>query len=607
MLRIRKIVGHPKLQRFWTRWRILMWKAVLMRLHNPITTALEIIIAIIFSLQMRLIFEPHALYSQDLDRYNRDDILAKLPNDVNCWYAPKNAFIDELMSKAAKMLRTNVQAADSEINLVNLRYTKNDTSKVLWAIFEIEKLASGKPKVLKYKIRSSEIGENRIIMMHEKEPAHKATKALLTSILFWIFLTHFTIVLDQFLIGATVLWKIGSLMLPHSGLLYGLVAFTTRANFAMDDVTIDFYHQEFSVILGHNGAGKSCLLKTIIGMYKPTHGHVYVEGRDNVDESTMDPIGYCPQENILMNDLTTIQHIYIFGMDIKRERTILMATNSMEAADLLADRIAIIANGRIECYGSKMYLNRRYGIGYVLSLLVQENCDVERVRAEIQEFSANPITVRDMMGLVIRFDVPRSSRFTKLLQHLESNKEELGIVSAALSAASIEGQFLRYQVFTRKRCIKIGLESQFKERCVQLPSNKYELIVQQRRRHLLQTGMIGYCPQINGLSDFMTGRQYLQLHAALRGVPYECINDEVNTWLDGILKYELESGISYSYVFDKLEKLRQRYMWITDFSVTQPSMDEVLLTLAKKQKKLRIKLTLYERLYSWIARNIRKI
>lgn len=47
--------------------------------------------------------------------------------------------------------------------------------------------------------------------------------------------------------------------------------------------------------------------------------------------------------------------------DIKRERTILMATNSMEAADLLADRIAIIANGKIECYGSKMYLNRRYG------------------------------------------------------------------------------------------------------------------------------------------------------------------------------------------------------------------------------------------------------
>lgn len=41
-----------------------MWKAILMRLHSPITTTLEIIVAIIFSLQIRLIFEPQALYSQ---------------------------------------------------------------------------------------------------------------------------------------------------------------------------------------------------------------------------------------------------------------------------------------------------------------------------------------------------------------------------------------------------------------------------------------------------------------------------------------------------------------------------------------------------------------
>ncbi|KYN07185.1 ATP-binding cassette sub-family A member 3 [Cyphomyrmex costatus] len=170
------------------------------------------------------------------------------------------------------------------------------------------------------------------------------------------------------------------------------------------------------------------------------------------------------------------RQIWDLLLNIKRHKTILMATNSMEAADFLADRIAIIANGRIECYGSKMYLNRRYGIGYVLSLLVQEECNVEQIRTEIQEFSADPITLRSMMGLVIRFDVPRNSRFTKLLQHLELNKEELKIVSVALSAASIEGQFLR-----------IGLESQFKERSVKLPNNKYELIVQQRRRHLLQT------------------------------------------------------------------------------------------------------------------------
>ncbi|EFN75609.1 ATP-binding cassette sub-family A member 3 [Harpegnathos saltator] len=264
-------------------------------------------------------------------------------------------------------------------------------------------------------------------------------------------------------------------------------------------------------------------------------------------------------------------------------------------------------------------------------------------------------------------------------------------------------------------------------------------------------GMIGYCPQTEGLSDFMTGRQYLQLHAALRGVPYKHINDEVNKWLDvldmldfenliiancpwgiqrkicilqslignlpmvlmdepsagvdimtkhalceilqqvremgrtvlitthsmgeaeaiclrvgilvsgqftaigscenlkakhgrnfilsikvipgfqlenlekikkiineafptirfkdsylGVLKYELESDILYSYVFDKLGKLKQRYVWITDFSIGQPSMDEVLLNFVTEQEEPPEKLTLYRRICSRIARVIRK-
>ena len=84
----------------------------------------------------------------------------------------------------------------------------------------------------------------------------------------------------------------------------------------------------------------------------------------------------------------------------------------------------------------------------------------------------------------------------------------------------------------------------------------------------------------------------------LRKEIYKYIN--FSSKRQGVLKYELESGISYSYVFEKLEKLRQRYVWITDFSVTQPSMDEVFLTLAKKQKKSHKKLTLYERLRSYI-------
>jgi len=47
-----------------------------------------------------------------------------------------------------------------------------------------------------------------------------------------------------------------------------------------------------------------------------------------------------------------------------------------------------------------------------------------------------------------------------------------------------------FNIITDNSVFRISLESQFKERCVKLPSNKYELIVQQRRRYLLQTGKI---------------------------------------------------------------------------------------------------------------------
>lgn len=69
MLKLNKI-KYSKLKNFWAKWQILMWKAVLMRLSSPISTVLEIIIAIIFSLQIRLMFEPHALHVQVIQLLN---------------------------------------------------------------------------------------------------------------------------------------------------------------------------------------------------------------------------------------------------------------------------------------------------------------------------------------------------------------------------------------------------------------------------------------------------------------------------------------------------------------------------------------------------------
>ena len=44
----------------------------------------------------------------------------------------------------------------------------------------------------------------------------------------------------------------------------------------------------------------------------------------------------------------------------------------MDEADVLGDRIGIMANGSIECLGSSLFLKNRYGAGYKLKM-VKEN------------------------------------------------------------------------------------------------------------------------------------------------------------------------------------------------------------------------------------------
>jgi phospholipid/cholesterol/gamma-HCH transport system ATP-binding protein len=48
------------------------------------------------------------------------------------------------------------------------------------------------------------------------------------------------------------------------------------------DVTLTIPAGEISVMLGPSGTGKTVFLKSLVGLLKPEHGHVYVEGTDMV-------------------------------------------------------------------------------------------------------------------------------------------------------------------------------------------------------------------------------------------------------------------------------------------------------------------------------------
>lgn len=41
----------------------------------------------------------------------------------------------------------------------------------------------------------------------------------------------------------------------------------------------------------------------------------------------------------------------------------------MDEADILGDRIAIISHGKMRCFGSSLFLKKRFGSGYYLTLV----------------------------------------------------------------------------------------------------------------------------------------------------------------------------------------------------------------------------------------------
>ncbi len=211
---------------------------------------------------------------------------------------------------------------------------------------------------------------------------------------------------------------------------------------AIDGVTLNLLPGQIVALLGPNGAGKSTLINLLTGKLLPSAGHISVFGR-RVDckwdlQKIHENLGYCPQDDILLEDLTVQEHLRLFaglkgrgdeevrlrsheldlasvldkqvktlsggfkrrlsvalaltgdprlvildepssGMDTtsrralwaalkqnRGDRVLLVSTHSMEEADAMADRLAILVHGTLKACGDPMALKSKFGLGYRL-------------------------------------------------------------------------------------------------------------------------------------------------------------------------------------------------------------------------------------------------
>lgn len=68
-------------------------------------------------------------------------------------------------------------------------------------------------------------------------------------------------------------------------------------------------------------------------------------------------------------DLTARRQMWNILKEYKKDRIIVLTTHYMDEADILGDRIGIMAKGKMTCLGSSIFLKNKFGEGYNLTLV----------------------------------------------------------------------------------------------------------------------------------------------------------------------------------------------------------------------------------------------
>lgn len=143
----------------------------------------------------------------------------------------------------------------------------------------------------------------------------------------------------------------------------------------------------------------------------------------------------------------------------RQDRCIILTTHFMDEADILGDRIAIMAEGQLRCAGSSLFLKKHYGVGYQLTIeknakkAYNDDFDDERVGStsakdkRLKNIVLNSVSEASLLsnvGTEMSFQLPigAASEFKSMFEQLDDEVDDGGIVTYGVSITTLDEVFL---------------------------------------------------------------------------------------------------------------------------------------------------------------------
>lgn len=128
----------------------------------------------------------------------------------------------------------------------------------------------------------------------------------------------------------------------------------------------------------------------------------------------------------------------------KHGRTFLLTTHFMDEADVLGDRIAIMAKGDLKCVGTPFFLKKRFGVGYRLVCVKGPHCSSAAMTSLLQSHIPD-IQIETDIGTELSYLLPEryTSSFQKIFEDIETNAQRIGVTSFGVSLTTMEEVFLK--------------------------------------------------------------------------------------------------------------------------------------------------------------------